>query len=370
MQNTGQTDAAGPSGCVETRWTWTQDRRLFGTPVIDEGSAYVPHSVIDDVSFVVLDVSTGEEQWQYNDFPLTPRQTPTLVDDTLYLVSSSAIDAVDIQTRTSRWHITFHDEQNQYDVEGLQTPRVANGFVYLAADVGEVFALDEGTGERQWTYDIKGLHPSQAIEEDNQSQAKARRRGKPFAPIAVTEQRVYVSSWDLSLHALDAATGERQWQFSPGTDHLDMMHAPSVVDGTVYTETEDAILYVLDAETGELLWMYDEYGESSDGVSPVVDADSVYIIAGTSTENLFLIALNREDGTVQWERAVGPPFQYPVADADTIYIDEGRNLNAIDKVTGNLKWTLRLDRALAAPATIGDAVFFAADTGGNVYGIW
>ncbi|WP_254271661.1 PQQ-binding-like beta-propeller repeat protein [Haloarcula marina] len=370
MQNTGQTDAAGPSGCVETRWTWTQERRLFGTPVIDKGSAYVPHSVIDDVSFVVLAAETGDEQWHYDGFPLTPRRTPTLVDDTLYLVSYSAIDAVDVHAQTSRWHIPFHLEGELSHIEGLQPPRVANGVVYLAADPGAVLALDADTGALRWIHDIEGLPPTVRIEGDSDEHAAVRRQGKPFAPVAVTDQRVYVSSWDLSLYALTAETGEREWAFSPGMDHLDMLHAPTVVDGAVYTQTEDAVLYVLDTETGDLLWTYDEYGESSDGVSPVVDEESVYIIAGTSTENLFLVALNQADGTVQWERPVGPPFQDPVADENTIYLDQGRNVDAIEKATGELKWELRMKSALAAPATIVDSAIFVADTAGSVYGVW
>ncbi|QIO21303.1 PQQ-binding-like beta-propeller repeat protein [Haloarcula sp. JP-L23] len=372
MQNTGQTDVPGPSGCVKTRWTLPQNPQggLHTGPVVSDGLVYVPDQTNADTWFVALDAQTGEEQWQYTDTSherLVPRHSPTLSDDRLYLVDGDNLACVDTQNQVTGWFLDLSDEQEK--LPGIGIPRVVEGTVYIGVGTGEVLALNANTGARQWTHDIEGLPSTQSIEGDNDSQVKARRRGTPYAPVAATEQRVYVTSWDLSLHALNAATGEREWQFSPGMDHLDMMHAPAVVDGVVYTQTEDAILYVLDAETGELLWTYDEYGESSDGVSPVVDDESVYIIAGTSTENLFLIALNRADGTVRWKRSVGPPFVEPAADADTLYIDQGRSLQAIEKATGDRLWTLHTDRAVSAPpAIVNEAVYVADDS--HFYGLW
>jgi outer membrane protein assembly factor BamB len=254
---------------------------------------------------------------------------------------------------------------------------VKNGTIYVGVDTGIetgvetgiVLALDAETGAREWVHDIEGLPADTTIEGDSESHAEARRQGKPSGAVAVTDERVYVPSWDLSLHALNAETGEREWQFSPGNDNMDRLQAPTVVDGNVYLQNVRAILYVLDAETGELRWTYDEYGDASDGISPIVDDDSVYIIAGTSTENLRLVALERDGGSVRWEHPVGPPFQDPVADANSVYIDQGRNLKAIEKETGDHKWTLKTDRALAAPASVADEAIFIADQS-HFYGIW
>jgi outer membrane protein assembly factor BamB len=372
MQNTGQTDAAGPSGCVETQWSWSpnQQERLSAGSVVADGHVYIPHLVSDDTVFVVNDAKTGDQQWQYvnEEYPIEPTQTPTLVDNRLYLVGPSSLMNVDIRNRSLNW---FHDASNHTEPPpSLGPPRVANGLVYAGAEPGVVFAIDSETGEHRWTYDIEGLPSNQIPEDDPDNIATARHRGEPYAPVAATEKRVYVTSWDFSLYALDALTGRRQWQFSLGSDRLDVMHAPVVVDGAVYTQTENAILYVLDAETGEQLWTFDEKGKATDGVSPIVDDASAYIVAGTSTENLFLIALDRENGSVQWEHPVGPPFQDPVADADTIYVDQGRYLHAIDKEQGEFKWKLRLNRALAAPVTIAGGAAYVATSRGTVYGVW
>lgn len=372
MQNTGQTDALGPNGCVETQWLWRpdQEERLTAGPVVAEGSAYLPHQVDDSTVFVVQDAETGSRQWQYvnEEHPIDPTQTPTLVDDQLYLTYYAYLMSVDVRDQSLNW---FHDAKDKTErPPSIGPPRVANGLVYAGAEPGVVFAFDADTGDHHWTYDIDGL-PSDGIPHDDPDPiAEARRRGDPYAPVAATENRVYVTSWDFSLTALDAATGEHQWRFSLGSHRLDVMHAPVIVDGTVYIQTENAILYVLDAETGEHLWTFDEKGTATDGVSPVVDDDSVYIVAGTSTENLFLTALDRESQSVRWERSIGPPMQSPVGDADTLYLDQGAYLHAIDKEQGEFKWKFRLDRGLGAPVTIAGNAVYVPDVRGTLYGVW
>lgn len=372
MRNTGQTDAPGPMGCADTQWTWSQkpQRGMYTAPIAVDQRVYVAHEEIDDTRFVSLNGETGNQQWQYvnHTTQFVPFYTPTFVNDTLYLTSDHAIDAVDLEKRTSRWHLQLHDTLNGQ--EGLGPARVANGLVYVGADVGAVLAFDANSGERRWTHDIKGLSNGEMTAAANNSNKEARQRGKPYAPVAATADRVYVTSWDFSLYALDAMTGERQWQFSPGIGNLNMMHAPVIVDGKVYTQTEDAILFVLDAETGDQMWVFDDIGEATDGISPIVDEDSVYVIAGTSTENLFLVALDRDERTVRWKRSIGPTFQEPAADADTIYLDYGGGLHAIDKAEGNRIWTLQLQDELAAPVAIAGSAVFVADTSGLVYGVW
>jgi outer membrane protein assembly factor BamB len=327
--------------------------------------------VIDDTVFVVYDAKTGDKLWEYvgEEYPLQPTHTPTLVNDQLYIVDNANLMSVNVRERSLDW---FHNASTDSKTSpGLGPPRVANGRVYVGVDTGCVLAVDEKTGERCWRHDIEGISEAKLNSVRNASDTivKARRQGKPYAPIAATKNRVYVTSWDFSLYALDAATGERQWEFSLGSDHLDVMHAPVIKDGMVYTQTENAILYVLDAETGEQRWTYDDYGKATDGVSPIVDDDSVYVIAGTSTENLFLVALNRADHSVRWEREIGPSFVDPAADVDTIYLDQGSYLHAIGKERGEFKWKVRLQDALSAPSTVaGSAVYVADNT--HIYGIW
>lgn len=368
MQNTGHTDASGPSGCVEAQWTWSQNPQagMSAGPVIADGRSYVPHQVIDDISFVVLDARSGEQQWEYSEFPLVPWFTPTLTGDTLYLVSMDAIDAVDLQTRTSRWHTRLSGALN--GMRGLGVLRVTNGMVYVGANAGVVLAFDAQTGERRWRYDVPGISKADVPEEA--SVVDARVRGKVNGPLAVDDQRVYASSWDYSLYALDATTGEQLWQFSAGTDLLNDPEAPVISDENVYVQTKDARLFVLDAATGTPQWKFDEIGRATHGISPIVEEDAVYITAGTSTENLFLVALRRDDHSVRWKHPIGPPFQDPVGDAQTIYIDYGGALHAIDRPTGNQKWELQLQQALAAPATIIDSATYATDVDGTTYAVW
>lgn len=369
--NTGQTIASGPTGCVETQWTWSHDPQagMSAGPVVADGQVYVPHQVIDDEQFVVLDAETGTKQWGYSDdeYQMVPAHTPTLIDERLFLVDTDTVGSANTQKRETVWYLDMTDHAN--DPPNFGAVRVANGMAYVGTHTGFVFAFDAETGDKHWAYDVPG-YTGPVSDRSDEAVVAARRRGAVNAPLAVTRERVYVSSWNFTLHALDATTGEPDWSFSPGTNNLNAMQAPVVADGEVYVQTKDARLFVLDRKTGQQKWLFDDIGVATNGVSPLVDDESVYVVAGTSTENLFLVALNRDGGSVRWKRSIGPPYQSPVGDANVVYIDYDDGLHAIDKMDGEKKWTLHLNGELAAPATIVDSAVYAADTSGNVYSVW
>jgi outer membrane protein assembly factor BamB len=338
-------------------------------PIVDDRQVYVPHQTIDNVQFVVLDTDTGTKRWEYTDdrHQMVPAHTPTLDGERLYLVDTDDVGSVNTRKRETAWYQDLTDHAN--DPPNFGSVRVANGTAYVGTHTGFVFAFDAETGDRQWTYDVPG-YTGPVSDRSDEAVVAARRRGAVNAPLAVTDQRVYASSWNYTLHALDATTGELDWSFSPGTNNLNAMRAPAVVGEEVYVQTKDARLFVLDRKSGQRKWSFDDIGVATNGVSPLVDDKSVYIVAGTSTENLFLVALDREGGSVRWKRSIGPPYRSPVGDANTVYIDYDDGLHAIDKTDGEKKWTLRLNGELAAPATVVDWAVYAADTSGNLYGVW
>jgi outer membrane protein assembly factor BamB len=274
---------------------------------------------------------------------------------------------VNTRKRETAWYQDLTDHAN--DPPNFGSVRVANGTAYVGTHTGFVFAFDAETGDQHWTYDVPG-YAGPVSDQSDEAVVAARRRGAVNAPLAVTDERVYVSSWNYTLHVLDARTGEPDWSFSAGTNNLNAMRAPVVADEEVYVQTKDARLFVLDRQTGQQKWLFEDIGVATNGVSPLVDDEAVYIVAGTSTENLFLVALNRDGGSVRWKRSIGPPYRSPVGDENMVYIDYGDGLHAIDKTDGEKKWTLHLNGELAAPVTIVDSAVYAADTSGSVYGVW
>jgi WD-40 repeat-containing protein len=87
---------------------------------------------------------------------------------------------------------------------------------------------------------------------------------------------VYVGSWDETLYAVDAATGEREWVFTRPSRRV--FSSPTVTDGTVYIGTEvsddrnlPGTLYAVDAATGSQQWAFTQPSDSVSSSPTVVD---------------------------------------------------------------------------------------------------
>jgi outer membrane protein assembly factor BamB len=59
---------------------------------------------------------------------------------------------------------------------------------------------------------------------------------------AVAGDTVYVGSEDGYLYAVDAASGEKLWQFATGDK---ITSSPTVADGTVYIGSHDGKMYAI-----------------------------------------------------------------------------------------------------------------------------
>lgn len=120
-------------------------------------------------------------------------------------------------------------EQNTPGVM-LATPAVVDDRLYITTEDGIAAALDAGTGETVWSYDIGS--PSDS------------------AP-AVTGDATYVGARDHRLLALNRADGTLLWERN--LDNI-VLGSAIVVDGTVYIGSTNGKLEALDAATGEPRW--------------------------------------------------------------------------------------------------------------------
>lgn len=74
--------------------------------------------------------------------------------------------------------------------------------------------------------------------------------GSCVEPI-VADDKVFVTTHNGSLYALDAQTGEPIWRLKANGSFL---HSPSYVNGLVIAGNTDGCLYSIDAQTGKLRW--------------------------------------------------------------------------------------------------------------------
>lgn len=133
-------------------------------------------------------------------------------------------------------------------------PIVVDGVIYLSAPQSRVYAIEASTGRMLWKFDPK---VQMGISTQN-SYAVRVNRG-----VAVWAGKVYVSTGDCRLVAIDAASGQELWA-SPICDpaQTGSTGAPRVVRGKVfigYNGSDDQIrgsLVAFDAESGKGAWRF------------------------------------------------------------------------------------------------------------------
>jgi outer membrane protein assembly factor BamB len=295
-----------------TRWQVVVGQRVEAGPVAAGDRLYL---ATDDGTIVGLDAATGSELWR-----LAAGGSPgplAVADGTLYvpaLGDDEALHAIDAATGRERWHQTIASGL-------LSAAAVAGGTVYAVGGTiqgGALFAWDATTGDPLWRFPLDGpvaytvdvadgtayVAAGKAIVAVDAAHGTARWStdvGEWVAATAAGEGRVYGTTLDGTLLALNAATGDVQWTFRPGFqgDQLHMWNgAPVVLAGVVYAPSTQG-LYALEAETGAPRW---HAGLGWIGGLAIVEG-----IVYATTDIAPLAALDAATGVPLWQLRPGGP---------------------------------------------------------------
>ena len=139
------------------------------------------------------------------------------------------------------------------------TPIVVDGVIYLSAAYSVVFAIDASNGNVLWTYD-PGVR-ARLVADPSMSWAARANRG-----VAVWHDKVFVTTADCWLVALNATSGKKIWSeqtCDPANDFM-LTDSPyvggdNVFVGTAGSETEKktrGYVSAYDAESGDLAWRF------------------------------------------------------------------------------------------------------------------
>jgi outer membrane protein assembly factor BamB len=183
-------------------------------------------------TLVALEATDGGEQWRTTLGALL-EATPTIADQTVFVVGRHGVYAVDAATGEERWRVdTMH---NRYAFP--TPPAVVGKTVYVGAGDGALHALDAATGIDRWE-SLPDLANYVASE-----------------PRFFSDVIVFATQFGGGIVALDAATGELRWNYPP--DMREEMLAPAVIPapaGDVVYVTGALDLAALDATTGVEQW--------------------------------------------------------------------------------------------------------------------
>ena len=180
-----------------------------------------------------MDASTGILNWQYR----VDKRINTLAVEfggNIYFgtYSGGADYLYSIDPRSGRLIRRFPTEGGSYSAA-----LIADGIAYIGSAQGALYAMDLATGRKNWEYLLEG-----------------RRTGAPV----LSDGNVYLSIYngdtndDVSVHSLDAATGNLKWQYRPGN----ALTHPTVANGSVYVPSYGNLIS-LNALTGSVEWQAD-----------------------------------------------------------------------------------------------------------------
>ncbi len=220
------------------------------------------------------------------------------------------------------------------------SPVVVDGSVYFTDDGGTVHALDTATGDRQWT-----TGPNVSTVDTP----------------AVVSGTVYVRGRD-RVYLLDAATGSVE----VARTVLGMRSSPTVADGTVYFGGDDGV-YAFDAATVQPEWTNSIGAETT--AAPAVADGTVFV--GTIAGGVY--AIDADDGGRAWSTSTGGLVASAPAVADgTVFVGSlagGGSVYAFDAATGSDQWRFETGGRVTSSPAVADGTVFVGNHDETVYAL-
>jgi outer membrane protein assembly factor BamB/tRNA A-37 threonylcarbamoyl transferase component Bud32 len=178
----------------------------------------------------------------------------------------------------------------------------------------------------------------------------------------VTEEILYIGSYDNNLYALNTATGEFVWKFPTegGIGSRPCLHEEQVLFGS-----GDRILRSINARTGRLEWTCPTQGRIWS--SPRVEFGHVFF--GSDDHHLYAVSV--QTGRIAWKVEMGGPVRstVEVGEDDILYFGcEDGSILALD-IRGEVKWRQRARRAVTSTPAVDrtDGLLFVGSVDWNVY---
>ncbi len=280
-----------------------------------------------------------------------PVYASPVVSDGLVLVPSwdGNLYAMDEYSGQRKW--TFSTSGPIYS-----SPAVVNGVVYLASRDGQVYAINEQTGVQLWRTSNAFNSPSFPI----------------TSSLLVANGRIFFGSWCFAprcspvgyLEALDTSTGNILWLNATSTA---VISTPSIDNGKVIFGEDDGTVLAVNETTGHRIW-------GTNVASPVRNAPTIaYGRVYVGSFNRFY-ALNEATGATAWSfNTAGYNTTSAAAYQGIVYFGTGRgNVYAVNSTTGAQIWgpTLSAASVSSSPAlALGSKVLLVGSNDRYLYAL-
>ena len=233
--------------------------------------------------------------------------------------------------------------QKKVSKDGLSSGvEAAEGIVVVGNQKGQLFALDQQTGEQKWTAQLTGAL---------------------LAPSLIHAGRVISVSNDGTVYAHEIATGAQVWTYNLPNVQFSLrgMAAPVALDArNVLIGSSNAYIYVLDALSG--IPKFQRRVAVSDGRSDIqrlVDIDGEPVVAGqfvvTTSYQGQVTVLDLASQQVVWSEDASS-IQRPEVVGNGVFVAQtDGKIKAFEITSGQLLWEndQLLNRKLSNPVMLG-----------------
>lgn len=287
------------------QWLSDGESDIYGRPVVDDGVAY--YGTIRDgkptsTGFVYAVDDNANERWK----TAVPGSVIACAvgDELVYAATdvdgeNHGLYAFDTESGDVVWDVDLDD------YPPTSSPIFHDGRVLLQS--GGIASFDAETGKLNWRYEVDVGSPWHA----------------PVTLPAVDESLCYcLVDEDPSLLVVDLETGDPVWEidsipFASPAARDGVVYVGSVaLDSPIMNSEPETAFYAFDVRATEELWRT-EIGQSA-SFGPDLTTDTVYTTAGIGHDTLY--ALERESGTIRWEREFEHSISQPVIVDDRLYV--------------------------------------------------
>ncbi len=342
-------------------WKFKTSGVINATPIVLNDILYVGSF---DSCFYAIDLKTKTEKWHYktNDKIFT---TAVVCEDAICFESGNILYALNIDG-SLKWKYTLYEGSfvNQHDEYDYyrSSPTVGGTTVYIGSEKGLVFGVDVKTGGKVF-----------------QCQTPTAEFTIETTPL-IYDRKIYFGDWDGVFYSYNLSTGDMVWLYDTKKDHSypDWVNAivtdPIMYEGNIYFGGRSCNLYCSDPQTGAKKWMYHDGGNMWMLGGPIIADSSLYI--GSSYQHI-VHSFNAITGKQNWKTGV----EYrangkPMVDGDNVYVgtehdsDKKRGtLCAIDEKTGNLKVKMKIGGQIYSTPALYDGVIYFGCTDGYIYAV-
>jgi outer membrane protein assembly factor BamB len=282
-----------------------------------------------------VNLANGSEKWRYPaepDAKISFYAEPAIAADGEIIIGGYNHVLYNLNPNTGQPSWEFNQATNRYiasalvNDQGIFAPN-ADKFMYAlnidgnlrwkSALGGEGWARPVVDAAHNRLYQSSMDHTLYALNADNGNQLwrTPQLGGAIVGTPALSPQGVlYFGTFGRELVAVDAANGQILWT-KPTAGWV--WAGPTLVDGRLYFGDLDGNLYAFQAQDGALVWqLKPELLDGPIASSPLVSGETLYV----TTEKGSLYAINLE-GAVQWSQTIpGKLYAPPVAAGDLILV--------------------------------------------------